>query len=99
MPPKVRDYKKEYENFHGTEREKGRRAERNRDRLRAIRDGRAKKGDGKDVHHLSGDLNGGTRVKSTHSNRSFPRRSDHTEIRTEDLLEKIEKCLNRPDWE
>lgn len=48
------------------------RMQRNKDRAKAIREGRVKKGDGKDVHHLRGASagDGPTRVVSARSNRS-----------------------------
>ena len=47
----MRNYKKEYENYQGTEEQKKRRAVRNKDRRKALRDGRVSKGDGMDIHH------------------------------------------------
>ena len=46
-----RDYKKEYDNYQGTEEQKKRRACRNAARRNEERNGNAHKGDGKDVHH------------------------------------------------
>lgn len=46
-----RDYKKEYNDFHGTPSQKKRRAERNAARRKMEREGRVRKGDGKDVDH------------------------------------------------
>ena len=50
-----RDYKKEYENYDGTEKVKKRRAARNKARRFLEREGRAHKGDGKDVDHRDGN--------------------------------------------
>ena len=50
-----RDYKGEYEEYHGKPEQRKRRAGRNRARRRAERKGRVKKGDGKDVHHKDGN--------------------------------------------
>lgn len=47
----MRDYKKEYLEYQGTPMQKKRRAKRNAARRRMIREGRAHKGDGKDVDH------------------------------------------------
>jgi hypothetical protein len=47
---RVRDYKKEYE-YHGTEKQKERRADRNAARRKMEAAGRVKPGDGKDVNH------------------------------------------------
>lgn len=51
---------------------KKKRAENNRARRQAIREGRAKKGDGKDVHHTKGNNGkpGPTKVMSRSKNRS-----------------------------
>lgn len=46
-----RDYKREYETFHGKPEERKRRAARNKARRYMERNGRAHKGDGKDVDH------------------------------------------------
>ena len=46
-----RDYKDEYEKFQSSEEQKKKRAERNRNRRKAEKEGRVKKGDGKDIHH------------------------------------------------
>ena len=46
-----RDYKKEYNDYHGTERQKKRRAARNKARRHMERAGRVSKGDGKEVDH------------------------------------------------
>ena len=50
-----RDYKKEYENYDGTEKVKKRRAARNTARRFLEREGRVHKGDGKDVDHRDGN--------------------------------------------
>ena len=75
-----RDYRKEYDEYHGTEEQKKRRARRNRDRRRAEREGRVRKGDGKEVHHPDASRTGGmgnrTRVVSKSTNRKDqPKRS------------------------
>jgi hypothetical protein len=46
-----RDYKKEYNDYHGTERQKKRRAARNKARRHLERSGRVSRGDGKEVDH------------------------------------------------
>ena len=51
MPAK-RNYRKEYDNYQGTAKQKKNRAARNTARRRAIKAGSAAKGDGKDVHHI-----------------------------------------------
>ena len=50
-----RDYKREYELFHGRPEEIKRRAGRNAARRKAVKAGKAAKGDGKDVHHKNGN--------------------------------------------
>ncbi len=47
----ARNYKREYETYHGTEKQKKRRAERNASRRKMESAGKVRKGDGKDVHH------------------------------------------------
>jgi hypothetical protein len=47
----ARNYKKEYNSYHSKAKQKKRRAGRNKARRLMIKAGRAKKGDGKDVHH------------------------------------------------
>ena len=77
----VRDYKKEYDDYHSTPEQKKRRAERNAARRKAIDEGRAKKGDGKEVDHIgaprTGSLDGvPTQVISKKANRvKQPKRS------------------------
>lgn len=75
---KPRPYKKEYEQYQGTEEQKKNRAMRNAARRKAVQDGEAKKGDGKDVHHTKALSKGGTNkgkltVISAAKNRSFAR--------------------------
>ena len=71
----ARDYKKEYE-YHKTTAQKKNRAARNKARQAAIKSGKAKKGDGKDIGHKVALKNGGskalsnTKVQSRASNRS-----------------------------
>jgi len=72
----VRDYKQEAK-YHATDKQKKRRAARNRVRKEAIKTGRVSKGDGKDIHHLDGNPTNNSRgnlaVRSRSSNRSFAR--------------------------
>lgn len=75
-----RNYKREYENYDGTEAVKKKRAERNRARRIMMEKGLAKKGDGKDVHHKKALSKGGSHkdglaVVPASANRSFDR--DH----------------------
>ena len=75
-----RNYKREYENYDGTEAVKKKRAERNRARRMLMEKGIVKKGDGKDVHHTRALSKGGThkdglKAVSASENRSFDRDS------------------------
>ena len=72
---KKRNYRKEYDRYHGREEQKKRRAKRITARKIMERKGRVKKGDGKDVHHTTGNPmnNKKLSVKSKSKNRSFAR--------------------------
>lgn len=75
-----RNYRKEYDDYHGTPEQKKRRAERNRARRKAMKEGRVKKGDGKEVHHPNakrkGSLGKKTKILSKKANRKIqPKRS------------------------
>ena len=48
-----RDYKREYELYHSKPEQKRRRAERNSSRAKMEKQGKVKKGDGKDVEHVN----------------------------------------------
>ena len=70
-------FKKEYANFHGKPEQRAMRSKRVLARRKLEKEGRVKKGDGKDVHHKDGNpMNnkaGNTYIRSASSNRSFPR--------------------------
>tara|TARA_R100000808_G_C2114505_1_gene127577 strand:+ start:303 stop:554 length:252 start_codon:yes stop_codon:yes gene_type:complete len=72
-----RDYKKEYENYHSSPKQKKRRAARNKARSLLEKKGLVHKGDGKDVHHKDGDPSNfklsNLSVQKPSTNRSFPR--------------------------
>jgi|5_EtaG_2_1085323.scaffolds.fasta_scaffold02455_6 hypothetical protein len=53
MRVKKRNYKKEYDKFQSSTKEKRNRAARNKRRRKAEKGGRVKKGDGKDLHHFT----------------------------------------------
>ena len=78
----MRDYKAEYKNYDGTPAVKKKRAQRNKARRMLEREGVVKKGDGKDVDHVTPLSKGGTsarsnlRAKPATANRSFKRKSD-----------------------
>jgi 5-methylcytosine-specific restriction endonuclease McrA len=77
-----RNFRREYKNYDGTPAVKKKRAERNAARAQMIKEGKAHKGDGKDVDHIKPLSKGGStkrsnlRVVSAHKNRSYPRNSD-----------------------
>lgn len=80
MPSKKRDYKAEYEKYQGTPEQKKNRAARNAARAKLMREGKVRKGDGKDVAHMKafdkgGSNRDGVRVESAAANRSFKRDS------------------------
>ncbi len=50
-----RDYRDEYDSYHGSESQKKRRAARNKARRKLEQSGRVRKGDGKDVDHKDGN--------------------------------------------
>lgn len=68
-----------YEKYHGTEKAKRERAMRNAARREMEKDGRVRKGDGKDVDHKRALSNGGSnsrsnlRVVSVATNRGYKR--------------------------
>lgn len=79
---KPRPYKKEYEQYQGTEEQKKKRAQRNAARAKLMKAGKVSKGDGKDVAHVvaadkGGSIKDGVRVESASKNRSFKRDSNH----------------------
>ena len=81
MAKRKRNYRKEYDDYHGTPEQKKRRADRNRARRKAERAGTVRKGDNKEVDHLGSHRTGRlrnvpTRVVSRAANRRRqPKRS------------------------
>ena len=79
-----RNYKAEYENYDGRPDVKKKRALRNAARRLMEKEGKVKKGDGKDVDHRIELSQGGTNNKGNlkavpaSSNRSFKRNKDHS---------------------
>ena len=74
MPTKrKRNYRKEYDDYHGTSEQKKRRAQRNKARRKAEKAGKVRKGDGKEVDHVGknrkGKLGKNTKVISKAKNR------------------------------
>jgi hypothetical protein len=76
---KGRDYRSEYDKYHGSAEQKKNRAMRNAARSDAEKRGAVRKGDGKDVDHIKpiskggGNTPGNTRVLPKSENRSYAR--------------------------
>lgn len=76
---KKRNYRSEYDKYHSSPEQKKKRAMRNAARRQMEKEGKVKKGDGKDVNHKRPLAKGGSNkrsnlsVTSKSSNRSFPR--------------------------
>jgi len=51
----MRNYRKEYDDYHARPDQKKKRANRNAARRKLAKQGRVKKGDGMDVHHKDGN--------------------------------------------
>lgn len=72
----ARNYGREYAKYHSSPEQKRKRAMRNKARRRAEREGKVRKGDGKDVDHKRPLRSGGsnssknTRVRSRSANRA-----------------------------
>jgi hypothetical protein len=75
----MRNYKKEYKNYQGTDQQKKNRASRNAARNALKKVGAVKKGDGKDVNHRNGNPRDNSTknlsITTKRANRSFPRNS------------------------
>lgn len=77
-----RDYRHEYDAYQGKPEQIKNRAKRNAARAEMVKEGRAHKGDGKDVDHKRPLSKGGStsksnlRMTSVHSNRAYKRRAD-----------------------
>jgi len=77
--PKKRNTALEYANYHSSEEQKKKRAARNKARRQMEKEGKVRKGDGKDVDHKVALAKGGSnkrgnlRVVSKSKNRSFKR--------------------------
>jgi len=70
-----RDYRGEYDQYHGTAEQRKRRSARTSQRREAERKGRVHKGDGKELHHKDGNPNNddsdNVRVTSRKENRAL----------------------------
>lgn len=74
-----RDYKKEYDSYHSSEKAKKKRAENNAARRKMMKAGKVSKGDGKDVAHKNNrtadNRMSNLKAEAPSKNRSFPRDS------------------------
>jgi hypothetical protein len=68
---KKRNYKKEYKKFQSSIKEKRNRAARNKRRRYAVKKGKVKKGDGKDIHHKGNKI----KIESKSKNRGRKEKS------------------------
>lgn len=71
----ARDYKDEYAKFQSSKTAKRHRAARNRARRRAMKAGRVRKGDGKDLHHHKGINSDSVVAMPASKNRGMPEKS------------------------
>ncbi|MBV47326.1 MAG: HNH endonuclease [Roseobacter sp.] len=67
---KQRNYRKEYDDYHGKPEQVKRRAGRNSARAKMVSAGKAKKGDGKDIHHKDGNPRNNSRKNLSVMSRS-----------------------------
>ena len=86
----MRNYKKERENYHSRPEQMARNAARKRARRQMEKEGKAEKGDGKDVHHKDNNpLNNDKKnlsLVSQHYNRREPRlRAQKLKLKSEDM--------------
>ena len=76
---KKRNYRKEYDEYHGTAEQRANRSKRVLARRKMMKKGKVRKGDGKDVDHKNGNPQDNSddnlRVMSKHKNRSI--KEDH----------------------
>lgn len=70
-----RNYKKDYKKFQSSAKAKKDRAARNKSRAKAMKAGKVKKGDGKDVHHPKGVRSGKVKIESKSKNRGRKEKS------------------------
>ena len=75
MKLKKRNYRKEYDKFQASPEQKKNRAARNGRRMKLIKSGKVKKGDGKDIHHYSSGGTIKTKVMSASENRGIAEKS------------------------
>lgn len=70
-----RNYREEYDKFQSSPEQKKNRAARNGRRMKLVKQGRVKKGDGKDIHHYSVGGIIKTKVMSASKNRGIAEKS------------------------
>ena len=70
-----RNYKKEYKKFQSSTTSKKNRAKRNKARRAALKVGKVRKGDNKDIHHSKGINSSRTTVLSRSKNRGIREKS------------------------
>ena len=79
----ARNFQKEYREYHSKPEQKKRRAQRNKARRKALREGRVRKGDNKEVGHIGqnrkGKLGSRTKVISRAANRRNQPKRDGSE--------------------
>lgn len=69
-----RNYAKEYRDYHASEEQKRRRAQRNGARRKAMKRGAVRKGDKKEVHHLGDNRKGKLGKRTAVVSRSYNRK-------------------------
>lgn len=70
-----RDYKKEYQAYHGTAAQRKRRSQRTVARNKAIKSGKVKRGDGMEIHHVNAPRTGSLeKVKTAVVTRKYNRK-------------------------
>ena len=75
MPRKEpRDYKEEYKDYHGKDKQVKHRATRNAARSTMEKEGRVSKGDGKEVHHKKGVAKGNAKSNLQVTSRAVNRK-------------------------
>ena len=69
-----KDYKEEYRKYHASPRMKKERALRNKNRRLMLREGKVKKGDGKEIDHKDGNPNNNRRSNLQIVSRKYNRK-------------------------
>ena len=92
-----RNYRQEYDRYQSRPEQKKRRAQRNKDRRKFEREGKVKKGDGRDIHHRDGNPfnhhGSNTAVISKSKNRSIRERTG-PEAQLQVALAKVQYILD-----